>query len=58
MTKITQNEKDFLNEVSFYNLYQNQLLHKSNYGGRHYEHVRQSRSDSGIDLQVRVLATF
>jgi hypothetical protein len=29
--------KDFLNEVSFYNLYQNELLDKTNYGGRYYD---------------------
>ena len=36
--KITSNQKDILNEVVFYDLYQNELLYKTNHGGRHYEH--------------------
>ena len=36
-TKITLNQKDLLNEVSIFNLYQNKLLYKTKYGGRHYE---------------------
>ena len=39
-TKITLNQKDLLNEVSFYNLYQNELLHKTKLGEHHFELVR------------------
>ena len=36
-TKIIKNQNDFLNEFSFYNLYQNELLYKTKSEVRHYE---------------------
>ena len=45
--------RHLLDKVLFYNLYQNELLYKTNYGGRHNEGGRDAGAAARFDQQLQ-----